>query len=95
MPTIRPETTILAPIERCFDLSLDVDLHSRSVAQTHERAVAGVTTGRMQLGDIVTWEAVHFGVRQRLTSKITAYERPPAFYRRNAARGLSQHAPHA
>jgi ligand-binding SRPBCC domain-containing protein len=79
MPTIRLETFIQAPIERCFDLSLDVDLHSRSVAQTRERAVAGVTTGRMQLGDTVTWEAVHFGVRQRLTSKITDYERPQRF----------------
>jgi ligand-binding SRPBCC domain-containing protein len=79
MPTIRLETTILAPIERCFDLSLNVDLHSRSVVQTHERAVAGVTTGMMQLGDTVTWEAVHFGVKQRLTSRITAYERPRHF----------------
>ena len=30
----------------------------------------------MELGDEVTWEAKHFGVRQRLTSAITRYERP-------------------
>jgi ligand-binding SRPBCC domain-containing protein len=33
----------------------------------------------MRLGDIVTWEAVHFGIKQHLTSKITAYERPRHF----------------
>ena len=33
----------------------------------------------MKLGDTVTWEAVHFGIKQRLTSKITAYERPYRF----------------
>ncbi len=79
MPTIRLETFINAPIERCFDLSLSVDLHHHSVAHTHERPIAGVTTGVMKLGDTVTWEAVHFGVKQHLTSKITAYERPYRF----------------
>ena len=79
MPTIRLETYINAPIERCFDLSLDVDAHSRSTAHTHERPVAGVLTGTMHLGDTVTWEAVHFGVKQHLTSKITDYERPHRF----------------
>src|SRR5258708_26008510 len=79
MPTIRLETYINAPIERCFDLSLSVDLHRHSVAHTHERPIAGVTTGMMKLGDTVTWEAVHFGIKQRLVSKITAYERPYPF----------------
>ena len=44
-----------------------------------ERAIAGVTSGMMKLGDTVTWEAVHFGLRQRLTSKITAFDRPRLF----------------
>ncbi|MDQ2716034.1 MAG: SRPBCC family protein [Chloroflexota bacterium] len=79
MPLIRLEMYIDAPIERCFDLSLNVDLHRHSVAHTHERPVAGVLTGVMKLGDMVTWEAVHFGVKQHLTSKITAYERPYGF----------------
>lgn len=79
MPLIRLETYINAPIERCFDLSLSVDLHRRSVAQTHERPIAGVTSGVMKLGDTVTWEAIHFGIKQHLTSKITAYERPYRF----------------
>jgi ligand-binding SRPBCC domain-containing protein len=79
MPIIQLETYIQAPDERCFDLSLSVDLHRHSVAYTHERPVAGVTTGTMKLGDTVTWEAVHFGIKQHLTSKITAYERPHRF----------------
>jgi ligand-binding SRPBCC domain-containing protein len=79
MPTIRLETYINAPIERCFDLLLNVDLHSNSVAHTGERPIAGVMTGMMRLGDTVTWEAVHFGIKQHLTSKITAYERPHHF----------------
>lgn len=79
MPTIRTETYIHASLERCFDLSLSVDLHRHSVAHTHERPVAGVTSGVMKLGDTVTWEAVHFGIKQHLTSKITAYERPYRF----------------
>jgi ligand-binding SRPBCC domain-containing protein len=49
------------------------------VAHTHERPIAGVTSGVMRLGDTVTWEAVHFGVKQHLTTKITAYERPQYF----------------
>lgn len=47
--------------------------------RTHERPVAGVMTGMMKLGDTVTWEAVHFGIKQHLTSKITSYERPYRF----------------
>src|SRR5258708_21592876 len=75
MTDIRLETSIAASPERCFDLSLSVDVHRHSVAQYHERTIAGVTSGVMKLGDTVTWEAVHFGMKQHLTSKITAYER--------------------
>lgn len=31
------------------------------------------------MGESVTWEATHFGIRQRLTSRITAYDRPRHF----------------
>jgi ligand-binding SRPBCC domain-containing protein len=77
--TIHLETYIDATPERCFDLSLNVDLHRHSTAHTHEKAIAGVLAGEMKLGDTVTWEAVHFGLKQRLTSKITSYERPHRF----------------
>ncbi|WP_126631802.1 SRPBCC family protein [Dictyobacter alpinus] len=79
MAVIRLETFIQAPVERCFDLSLNVDEHSKSVANTHEHPVAGVMSGAMKLGDTVTWEATHFGIRQHLTSEITVYKRPTRF----------------
>ena len=79
MPLIYLETYINAPLERCFDLSLSVDLHHNSVAHTRERPIAGVTSGVMKPGDTVTWEAVHFGIKQHLTSQITTYERPYRF----------------
>jgi ligand-binding SRPBCC domain-containing protein len=79
VPTIRLETIVEAPVEVCFDLSVDVDVHQRSVAVTGERAVAGVTSGRMNLGDEVTWEARHLGATRRLTSRITEYDRPHRF----------------
>ena len=79
MPTIHLETFIRAPVELCFDLSRSVDVHMASTDHTGERAVAGVTTGMMNLNDEVTWEAKHFWMRQRLTSRITAMERPRMF----------------
>ncbi len=79
MPTIHLETFIRAPIELCFDLSRSVDVHMASTNYTGERAIAGVTSGMMNLGDEVTWEATHFWTRQRLTSRITAMERPRMF----------------
>lgn len=76
MPRIEIETRINADIEICFDLSRSIDLHSISTSQTNEVAIAGVTSGLISLNQTVTWEATHFFVRQQLTSKITAYERP-------------------
>ncbi|HEY7342421.1 MAG TPA: SRPBCC family protein [Ktedonobacterales bacterium] len=93
MPTIHLETLIAASPERCFDLSLNVDLHRHSVAHTHERPIAGVTSGVMRLGDTVTWEAVHFGVKQHLTTEITAYDRPHYFVD-EMIRGIFQELKH-
>jgi ligand-binding SRPBCC domain-containing protein len=70
---------IAAPPERCFDLSLDIDVHVRSMVDSEERAVAGVTSGRIGLGQTVTWDAKHFGISWRMTSKITALDRPSRF----------------
>jgi len=79
MTTIQLTTMIAAPVERCFDVARDLDLHMRSMEHTWERAVAGRTSGLIELGESVTWEARHFGVRQRLTSLITAMDRPRHF----------------
>jgi ligand-binding SRPBCC domain-containing protein len=79
MQTIRIETFIAAPPEPCFDAARDLDLHRRSMAHTGERAVAGRTSGLIELGEEVTWRARHFLVTQRFTSKITAFDRPRHF----------------
>jgi ligand-binding SRPBCC domain-containing protein len=79
MPTIRLSTAIAAPRERVFDLARSIDAHQQSAAGTQERAVAGVTRGLITLGDEVTWEARHFGIKQRLTVRVTEFERPARF----------------
>jgi ligand-binding SRPBCC domain-containing protein len=79
MPTINLETRIAAPVERVFDLARSIDAHMRTTAGTGERAVEGRTFGLIEAGETVTWKARHLGVRQRLTSKITAMERPHFF----------------
>jgi ligand-binding SRPBCC domain-containing protein len=79
MATIRVVTTIAAPIDQCFDLARDVDFHTRSLAATSERAVAGRISGLIELGESVTWEGRHFGIRQRFTAEVTAFERPHYF----------------
>lgn len=79
MVRIHIETLIAAPPEVCFDLARDLRAHVASTGKTRERVISGPPLGLMELGDEVTFEAVHFGIRQRLTSKITAYDRPNSF----------------
>jgi len=79
MPIIQIVTIVRATPERCFDASRDLDLHLESMGHTGERAVAGRTSGLIELGEQVTWEARHFGIRQRFTSQITAFDRPRHF----------------
>ncbi|MFT5725848.1 MAG: ligand-binding SRPBCC domain-containing protein [Bacteroidia bacterium] len=79
MPTIQTLLNIQAPIDRVFDLSRSIDLHIISTQQTHERAIAGRTSGLIDLGETVTWRAKHFGIYQTLTSQITNLHRPFSF----------------
>jgi ligand-binding SRPBCC domain-containing protein len=79
MAKVHITTRIAAPIERCFDLARDIDFHTQSLAATDERAIAGRTSGLIELDETVTWEGRHFGIRQRFTSKITAFDRPRYF----------------
>jgi ligand-binding SRPBCC domain-containing protein len=76
MPIIKLSTEIHAPIERVFDLARSIDLHQQSMGHTGEKAIGGRMSGLIELGETVTWEAVHFGLKQRLTSQITVCEAP-------------------
>lgn len=79
MPEIRLETFINAPVERCFDLSRSIDLHKLSLEHTGEKAIDGKTVGLIENGEFVTWQARHFGVKQKLSVKITAMNPPDYF----------------
>lgn len=79
VPMVRLETTIAATPAACFELSLSVDGHAASMSNSGEQPVAGVTSGHMTLGDTVTWRARHFGIAFRMTSVISALERPHRF----------------
>lgn len=79
MPTIILETFINASPEVCFDLMRDIRIHTQTTSQTSEKAVAGVTDGKIGLGQTVTFEWTHFGRRQRLTVKVTEFEKPRLF----------------
>ena len=76
MPTIELTIEIHSNIETCFDLARSIDFHTISTSGTNEKAISGRTSGLINLDEQVTWQATHFGIRQKLTSKITAYERP-------------------
>jgi len=77
--SIRLETVIAASISDCFELSLSVDAHTASMRRSGERAIGGVTSGVMKLGDAVTWRARHFGIAFRMTSAITELQYPSRF----------------
>lgn len=79
MPTITLHTQIAADPETCCRLSRSVDLHVTSMEHTGETAVAGVTSGLVNLGDSITWRAKHLGIWQTLTVHITEMD-PPHFF---------------
>lgn len=79
METIYLTTIIKAPIEICFDLARDIDAHQLSTSKTQEKVIAGKMSGLCELGDTITWQAVHFGIRQKLTVKITQMNKPFSF----------------
>lgn len=79
MPRLSIRTEIGVAPERCFELSRSIDLHVESMVASRERAVAGVTSGLIGLGQEVSWEARHFGRMWQMTSRITEFEPPRRF----------------
>ena len=79
MPRITLRTLIKADQATVFDLARSIDLHTTSMEHTNERAIAGRTSGLIELGETVTWRARHFGVYQTLTAVITEMDRPHYF----------------
>jgi hypothetical protein len=56
MSIIQIQIDIDAPLAVCFDVARSVDAHIESARTTGERAVGGVTSGLLNLGDEVTWQ---------------------------------------
>lgn len=93
MPTIILETEIKAKAEICYKLSLSVDLHQLSTSKTGEHIVDGVKFGVMKLGAFVTWRAKHFGIWQKLSTKITKAE-PYTFFTDEMIKGAFKSMKH-
>ena len=79
MALIELDTLIHAPAAVCFDLARSIDLHVAAPSPLRHRAVGGVTSGLIGLGEEVTWAGSFLGIRQRMTSKIVALEAPRTF----------------
>ncbi|MDC0088049.1 SRPBCC family protein [Akkermansiaceae bacterium] len=79
MTIIKLQTEINAPVERVFDLSRSIDAHLASTEATHEKVAEGRQSGLMELDEIITWEAKHFCINQRLTVKLTKLDYPHMF----------------
>jgi ligand-binding SRPBCC domain-containing protein len=79
VPRIELVTEVPADRDHAFAASLDVGLHTSSMRRNHERAVAGVTSGRLGPGDRVTWRARHLGVWWQMSVRITEYDPPSRF----------------
>lgn len=79
MNHVRRETRITTIPERCFDLSRSIDFHKFTMAKFRESPVGGRVKGLIEAGEFVEWEATHFFIRQRLSSRIIAMKRPYYF----------------
>ena len=79
MPLIHLTTFIDAPAERVFDLSRSITLHKKSMEQSGEEAVGGITSGLINLNETVTWRAKHLGKTRQMRIRITAMNAPVVF----------------
>ena len=72
-------TELDGTMEQAFELSRSIDAHLGSMQHTGERAIGGVTSGLIGLGETVTWRARHFGVPWTMTSRITEFQEHDRF----------------
>lgn len=79
MTTIHLITKINAPIETVFNNARDISVHIETASKTNEKAIAGITSGLIELNETVTWEGKHFGLILHHQSKITEMKFPYYF----------------
>lgn len=79
MTTIKLKTTINATIETVFNNCRNIDLHTKSARKSHEKAIAGRTSGLIEKDETVTWLGKHFGFYIKHQSIISEMEFPNYF----------------
>ncbi|MBZ4036443.1 SRPBCC family protein [Flavobacterium sp. 17A] len=72
MTEINLTTKINAPKQTVFDASRNIDIHQKSASDSKEKAIAGITSGLINLNETVTWRGKHFGFYLTHKSRITA-----------------------
>lgn len=71
MTTINLITKINAPKQIVFDFARSIDVHQNSASQTNEKAIAGTSSGLINVNEFVTWKGKHFNIYLTHTSRIT------------------------
>jgi ligand-binding SRPBCC domain-containing protein len=83
MFTISDSVHINAPIERCFLLSTNIELVSKTLGM---KPIEGKTQGMIGPGDKLLWAGWKFGFPQMHETLITRYEQP-VFFQDTMGRG--------
>ena len=79
MAVVEVVTLVRCSRERLFDLELDTDVHSASLARSGETATTSTGRPGLGLGDEVTFRARHVGLVWTMTSRVTEHDRPARF----------------
>jgi ligand-binding SRPBCC domain-containing protein len=93
MEMIRFATWINAPVERCYKLSLSIDLHVVLAQANGEVVASTVKTGLLGLDQGMTLHGKRFGMEFRHTSVVNAC-RPPMYFREVMVDGLFERFEH-
>ena len=79
MTTILLSTFINAPAEIVYNFSRNIDVHLETMDFSNEKAIAGKTSGYINLGETVTWQGTHLGFKVKHQSIITEMNAPHYF----------------
>jgi ligand-binding SRPBCC domain-containing protein len=87
MTTIEITTLMKAPIAKCFDLSLNIDLEKEAGKGHQLQPIGGRTSGIIGSGERVRWKAKQYGFWVTHTSEITAFD-APVFFQDSMVQGI-------
>ena len=89
MFTLRDQTVIHAPIERCFQLSTSVEIVQKELGM---HPASGRTSGLVTAGDKVLWKGWQLGLPQFHHSLISRFE-PYTFFQDTMLAGRFKNLP--